>query len=203
MDHETLPRPDNETEKPAAEDLKAFIAQLNATPPAPREGSTAAERTDWRAMRSEVTATHEAAHAVLAVRFDIATTVELNIDQQIADGRVGTTSETSSKDLDDMGWPRAMVLLAGYCAEVHAGYDERDARSGAERDFHLLGYFDLIAGHTEGEAIEAAMTLVSEPTNWRAIKAVAAELMENGRLDDAAIRRIIGESDAVASDRGY
>lgn len=122
-----------------------------------------------------------------------------NIDQQIDDGRLGTTGIGYSKSLDDLGWSEVMVLLAGYCAEVHGGYDEREAREGANDDFHCVESFDLAAGHAEAEAIAAAMALVSEPGNWRAINALAAELLEDGRLNDAAIRGIVAASDVAVT----
>ena len=93
-----------------------------------------------------------------------------------------------------------LCLAAGYAAEVQAGYPRSLARRGASGDLaemrELLWLLDEDGAAAIQRHIERAEEFVRKPRNWRAIEAVAAELLVResigGRRAQVLVRRADG-----------
>lgn len=142
-----------------------------------------------------LTAVHEAAHSVADYRFGFSPAGCSIVP--------GAENEGSASSLDshetfmtvaadgvlehDEEKVRGQLIVfhAGYCATVLAGEDERPARTGAESDFDRAEKLRQTyrPAVSQAECVEEAFEFVREPKNWRAIEAVAAELLSLKRLD--------------------
>ena len=161
---------------------------------------------DTRAKRDilRITAFHEAAHAVAQTRLGL-TCLQVAIerhglagiashyDDDMAFATLGadgvyTIPEQASRDM-------LTTLYSGYCSAIEAGDDEATARIAAEDDFADADERREKINVSEEEGIAAAFAFVREPKNWRAIEAVAAELIQQSRLDSDELAIIIEIAD--------
>jgi len=131
-----------------------------------------------------ITAIHEAAHAVIALRlglvFDRVTTVP-DVDAE-TDGALHWTELQSSGDLEISAAVDAMVLLAGPFAEaklLESTLDEVLAGEPAGDDREALATLGL----TDQEFLSASReTLALVDQEWPMIERVASELMQRDWL---------------------
>jgi hypothetical protein len=84
-------------------------------------------------------------------------------------------------------------ILAGYAADIRFGTDEAAARAGASNDFERAEVYLPDCGQTMETLIAKAHRFVEQ--NWKAIQAVAAQLMEYRTLDDTELEFIIKWAD--------
>ena len=147
-----------------------------------------------------ITAVHEAAHAVIALRlglvFDHVTTVP--DDDAETDGAMHWTELQSAGDLEIAATADAIVLLAGPFAEAKLTESTlhevlADDPAGEDREaLATLGLDDeeFVAASRE------ALALVEE--DWAAIERVADELLECDTLDFAEVEALIAQVDSRA-----
>lgn len=144
-----------------------------------------------------ITAIHEAAHAVIALRlglvFDHVTTVP--DEQAETDGAMHWTELQSAGDLEIAPTADAIVLLAGPFAEARLTESTlhevlADDPAGEDREaLATLGLDDeeFVAASRE------ALALVEQ--DWPAIERVADALLERDSLDFEEVGALIAESD--------
>jgi O-succinylbenzoate synthase len=143
-----------------------------------------------------ITAIHEAAHAVAAVRaglvFDFVTAIP--DDELELDGELRWTDLTASGTVVESPHLHAVVLLAGPCAEAR----ERGLRadrvfSGVAASGDRQGVAAL--GLSEDQFLAAtrdALALIEK--DWAAIERVAAELEQGYDLEFEEVEAIVGTS---------
>jgi hypothetical protein len=145
-----------------------------------------------------ITAVHEAAHAIAAIRaglvFDFVTAEP--DDEQETDGALHWTQLQSTGLVVESPHLHAIVLLAGPCAEAKL----RNLR--IDRLFMGEAAMDDRAGIAELglddeqflAATRAALELIEH--DWALIERVATELLEGGDLDYEDVETLVAESDA-------
>jgi hypothetical protein len=144
-------------------------------------------------MISRITAIHEAAHALAAIRvglvFDHVTAVP-DFDDQL-DGALHWTDLHSSGDIDTSAEASALVLLAGPCAEAR----ERGLR--ADRVFAGVAATDdreavASLGLSDAQFVAAsrdALALIEH--EWALIERIADELEKGGLLKFDDVERLV------------
>ena len=145
-----------------------------------------------------ITAIHEAAHAVVALRlglvFDHVTTVP--DDDAETDGAMHWTDLQSAGDLEIAASADAIVLLAGPFAEARLTESTlhevlADDPAGEDREaLATLGLDDDEFVAASREALELV------ESDWTAIERVADALLECDTLDFAEVEALVGQDDA-------
>jgi len=147
------------------------------------------------------TAFHEGAHAVADHRLGFvclgATIAPRGDTLGAAQAMDGWNDEQQARD-------SLTALYAGYCASIEAGEDEAVARKGADHDFEQADEVLVCLGAAETECLDVAFAFVREPSNWRAIELVAAELLLHEVLngDEVAILVAIADGEGTRADLG-
>ncbi|HET7542014.1 MAG TPA: hypothetical protein VFK05_19210 [Polyangiaceae bacterium] len=196
---------EHESFDPLTRVLSASLARLEELPGA-RGHKPKAEVTKRDVLSS--TAHHEAAHAVAQTRLGF-TCLGVSIglggleglashyDDDMAFAVLGADGilvipEQATRDL-------LTTYYAGYCAaSIEIGDGEKFGRYAAADDFAKADELREKLGLSEAECIATAFAFVREPKNWRAIQAVAAELIEHRKLDADEVTIIIDIADGEA-----
>ena len=153
----------------------------------------------------DLTALHEAGHAVLQCRL----LPELYIGDVtiVADAlNLGVCyGEDLGVDEDaEMVRKHVIVLCAGYAAELVSGAEEGSARIGARFDLSAAQeYCDRWRLGLVDEFIKSAMAEVSDSDNRNAIMRVAAELQLRRTLSGDVIELLIQVADGEISEEEY
>jgi hypothetical protein len=135
------------------------------------------------------TAIHEAGHAVALARFD-REQGDVSIQPDHERGSLGHAAGEGLNHIWNEEDARQIIVVdaAGYAALIAHGMDEYTAMLGAGDDFENVETIvrDWLPGTTVEEWKAAAVDLMREPANIRAVNLVAAELMSRGtiRADD-------------------
>ena len=157
--------------------------------------------------RLERTAYHEAGHAVASKKFGF-TCYDLSIKPSESSVFPGFTALGRAKPLDGW-WDEPKEVVENYVIHALAGLaaQERfdpscleEAYQGAQSDFEQA---DEIIEYLEGDIsdsirelwIDRARAFVSEDENWRAIRALAEQLLESKTLNDGEIDMIVRYAD--------
>ena len=144
-----------------------------------------------------ITAIHEAAHAVAAIRAGLVfdhVTIEPD-DERETEGALHWTDLQSTGEVVESPHLHAVVLLAGPCAEAKL----RNLR--IDRLFMGEAAMDDRAGVAElGLSEEQFLAATREALeliegDWPLIEQIAAELVEGGDLDYEEIEAIVEEAD--------
>jgi hypothetical protein len=140
-----------------------------------------------------ITAIHEAAHAVAAIRaglvFDHVTAIA-DLDEEL-DGALHWTELQTSGEVDISAEASAMVLLAGPCAEARERklrFDRVFAGEGATDDREAVASLGL----TDEEFVAAsreALALVER--DWALIERIADELERGEVLDFEEVEALV------------
>jgi len=139
---------------------------------------------------------HEAAHAVACVRRGgilILLTIQPNADSSSRGCEI-------SDEVWNAGGPEDVAyvieLLAGYSAQLALGDGpEADVRAGAADDFEQAKPYLIALGRTEAQML--AVTAVFVHRDWRAITAVALQLLKDSTLDAAEVGLIVADADGT------
>ena len=142
---------------------------------------------------------HEAAHAVAQVRFNMGS---YNVSIVSDEHTLGQADMIDSYHDAETSKDYLISLLAGHSACIHLEpSSEQWSREGARGDFdsaervllHLLG--KDVSEACWNRWLKKTWECVTAEANWRAIKEIAAELLEYQTLDDAELEMIIAMAD--------
>jgi hypothetical protein len=150
---------------------------------------------------NRITAIHEAAHAVAAIRaglvFDFVTAIP---DEELElDGQLHWTDLTASGTVVESPHLHAIVLLAGPCAEARVRNLRADrVLSGVAASGDREGLASL--GLTEQQFLDATRdTLAMLEKDWPIIEDVAGELEQGYDLEFDEVAEIVAEHDEGAA----
>jgi hypothetical protein len=156
--------------------------------------------------RQERTAYHEAGHAVMAYLEQIAISHASIIENEESFGRVVLKSVVGPSFEFDLSWrnrksieKHCKVYLAGSIAErlARGRANWRGAHGDRSALANLIQYVyaqeEVVKAYVDYLSALTASELKNERT-WRAVTAVAKELLERGRLGGRTVRRIVREA---------
>ncbi|MBZ5498744.1 MAG: hypothetical protein LAP85_20290 [Acidobacteriia bacterium] len=133
---------------------------------------------------------HEAAHAVAWVQFQGVFEYVTILRDSEYEGRVKWTERPLDKRKD------IILCLAGYAADIKVSPEsESSARNGARDDFAEAEFSSQLINvrYSEADWMPLARRFVDE--NWKAVTAVAAELLRRGTLSSREVERLVRMAD--------
>jgi hypothetical protein len=152
----------------------------------------------------ELTALHEAGHAVAHARLGIQQLQATIVAQAWRAGAVTAEGLQHVWNAEQAG-PMVEAYCAGYAALIAAGHDEAVAASGCEDDFEsaerliqdwgLAGTLDIWKAR--------AVALMSQPDNKRAAALVAEHLLAHKRLDSDYLNVLVEMADGECTEAEF
>jgi ATP-dependent Zn protease len=167
-------------------------------------------------MDLQATATHEAGHAVAAVRLEI----EYGTATIVPDEKTGTLGAVSCDDRyythqeedglligtvsQELVEKQFILCFAGYAALIAAGHSEEEALSGTGQDISdAEQLLELVPSAPLEHWKEEAVALMKRPENINAVRRVANQLIKDCRLLADMIDVLVEVADGNCTEADY